>query len=63
MMKTMNKAARSSTTTAMTEYYDEITPNAAEIAMEMAEIEAMEMALAEAMDAAIAAIFEQQTTA
>jgi len=57
---TMKNAARFATTTvaAIDAYYDEITVTDAEIAMEMAEIEASEMAMAEAMDEAIATIFE-----
>ena len=62
MTLTMNKAAARTTTAAaaMTEYFNEITISDAEIAMEMAEIEAREMALADAMDAALAAIFDAQ---
>ena len=62
MTITTKIAARFTATTAaaMDAYYDEITVSDAEIAMEMAEIEAAEMALADAMDEALAAIFDAQ---
>ena len=62
MTMTMKNAARFATTAAaaMDAYYDEVTVSDAEIAMEMAEIEAEEMALADAMDEALASIFEMK---
>jgi len=61
MTLTMNKAATRATTAAaaLSDYFDEITVTDAEMAMEMAEIEAEEMALAEAMDDALAAYWQE----
>ena len=58
----MKKSTRTAitTATALNEYIDEITITDAEIAMEMAEIEAREMEMAKAMDEALAAIIDAQ---